>query len=212
MENLAVGFLFSECIINDIGKITSIEFNDKLDTVTVNTKEKIIKHQTSLVRTVSPGCGEVLFSIRPVFTDCFKAVESEFIAKAARIIDMMNSLMKTSDMFQSTGGVHTSAMSDGERIIHISDDIARHNTVDKILGYELRYNEIPKENRMILTSGRIATSVVTKAIRGHAPFLVSHSAPSDGAVQLADKYGITLVGFARGARFNIYTHSKRIEK
>lgn len=211
VENLAVGFLYNECIITDIGKITSIEFNDKLDTVTVNTSEEINKQQTSLVRTVSPGCGEILFSIRPVFADCFKPVESDFVADPYLIISMMNSLMKTSGMFQSTGGVHTSALSDGERIIHISDDIARHNTVDKILGHELRNNKVSKDRRMILTSGRLATSVVTKAIRGHAPFLISHSAPSDGAVQLADKYGITLVGFARGARFNIYSHSHRIK-
>lgn len=211
VENLAVGFLYAECVINDIGKITSIEFNDKLDTVTINTTEEIKNPQTSLVRTVSPGCGEIMFSIRPVYTDCFKPVETDFQASADTIINMMNSLMKTSGLFQSTGGVHTSALSDCERIIHISDDIARHNTVDKILGHELRYNEISKDRRMILTSGRIATGVVTKAIRGHAPFLISHSAPSDGAVQLADKYGITLVGFARGARFNIYTHSHRIK-
>jgi FdhD protein len=211
VENLAVGFLYTECIINDIEKITSIEFNDKLDTVTVNTKEKIKTQQTSLVRTVSPGCGNVLFSIRPAYADCFKAVGTDVQAGADRIIDMMNSLMKTSGMFHSTGGVHTSALSDGERIIHVADDIARHNTIDKILGHELRFNEIPQNKRMILTSGRIATGAVTKAIRGHAPFLVSHSAPSDGAVQLADKFGITLVGFARGARFNIYTHSQRIK-
>ncbi|MFH1514333.1 MAG: formate dehydrogenase accessory sulfurtransferase FdhD [bacterium] len=211
IEDLAVGFLYTECIINDISAIQSVEFNEKLDAVTVNTSEEIPKSYSAAVRTVAPGCGAVYFSIRPAFVDYFETVESNAKCSAEKILDLMNSLLKASALFKLTGGVHTSALCDGEKIVHVTDDVGRHNSVDKLLGRELQNPSVPPEKRMILTSGRISTDIIMKAIRGHVPFLVSHSAPSEGAIQLSKKYGITLIGFARGARFNIYTNSERIE-
>lgn len=211
VEDLAVGFLFTECIINDISAIESVEFNQKLDAVTVNTSEIISKSHSGTVRTVAPGCGAVYFSIRPAYVDYFETVESNEKCNAEKILELMNSLLKSSALFKLTGGVHTSALGDGEKIVYVTDDVGRHNSVDKLLGRELQNPVVPPQKRMILTSGRISTDIIMKAIRGHVPFLVSHSAPSEGAVQLAKKYGITLIGFARGARFNIYTNPERIE-
>lgn len=212
LEELAVGFLFTECIINDVSKIQSIECNDRLHSVTINTNEPTHSCKRSIVRTVSPGCGQVLFAIRPSFAEQFDEVESDIKVKPEKILELMKQLLKSSGLFEETGGVHTSALADCEIIIHITDDIGRHNCIDKLIGRELRNPTVEQSRRMVLTSGRISSEIVTKAIRGHIPFLVSHSAPSEGAIQLAGKYGITLIGFTRGARFNVYSHEERIEQ
>lgn len=211
IDDLAVGFLFTECLINDINSIKAVDVNDKLHSVFVTTSEELPRSHSSLVRTVSPGCGQVLFSVRPGYASNFEHVDSDHKVPAENIVMLMNCLLKASKLFQSTGGVHIAALSDGTRMISMADDLGRHNCVDKIIGRELRKPLVPHEKRMILTSGRISVDIVTKAIRFNAPFLVSHSAPSEGAVQLARKYGITMAGFARGTRFNIYSFPERIE-
>jgi FdhD protein len=212
LEELAVGFLYTECIINSVEKIQSVECNDKLHSVTVNTSEQTNSCRGSIVRTVAPGCGQVLFAIRPSFAEHFVEVESDIKVKPEKILELMKQLLKSSGLFEETGGVHTSALADCERIIHVTDDPGRHNCVDKLIGRELRNPVVEQSRRMILTSGRISSEIVTKAIRGYIPFLVSHSAPSEGAIQLAVRYGVTLIGFARGVRFNVYSHEERIEK
>ena len=124
----------------------------------------------------------------------------------------METLTRTSTLFKTTGGVHTAALSDGEKIVYLADDIGRHNCIDKVVGWALLNMTVEPPRRVILSSGRLCAAIVSKAIRGRVPFVISHSAPTVGAVQLAEKFGITLVGFVRGGRFNIYSHTERVVK
>ena len=126
------------------------------------------------------------------------------------VVKLMADFGRPSELFKLTGGVHSSAWSDGKEIIRISEDIGRHNCMDKLIGWKLRHPDAGEKAKIILSSGRISSEITAKALRAEIPIMISHSAPTTGAVQLADAYGVTLVGFVRGERFNIYTHPERI--
>ncbi|MCK4423331.1 MAG: formate dehydrogenase accessory sulfurtransferase FdhD, partial [Candidatus Omnitrophica bacterium] len=101
------------------------------------------------------------------------------------------------------------ALSDTQKILILKEDIGRHNAVDKVLGQAL-IDKKKLNKRMILTSGRITSEIVRKTLRHQIPILVSPSAPTDLALRLAQDFGLTLIGFARGSRLNVYTHPQRV--
>jgi FdhD protein len=210
LKELAVGFLYSEVFLDKIDDIKSVEISEGLDAVTVATYDQASPVDITSVRSVTSGCGRSMSFINPLQLTHFPFVQTQAILSAQWITDAMVKLTESSRLFQATGGVHTAALSDGNEIVYIADDIGRHNCVDKVIGWELLNNTVPRSNRVMLSSGRLCTAIVSKAIRGHLPFVISHSAPTIGAVQLAREFGITLVGFVRGARFNIYSHEERV--
>ena len=105
--------------------------------------------------------------------------------------------------------MHSAALSDGKDILFFSEDIGRHNAVDKLIGKAF-LQSVSVENKILLTSGRVTSEIVTKAGRNRFPILISRAAPSCMAISYAEDMGITLVGFARGDRMNIYTWPNRI--
>jgi FdhD protein len=114
-----------------------------------------------------------------------------------------------SKLFQTTGGVHSACLADRKKILLFTEDIGRQNALDKIIGASLLKN-ISLQNKIMLSSGRITSETITKMVRAMIPVIVSPGAPTDSAVNLARRLGITVVGFARGKRINIYSHPERI--
>jgi FdhD protein len=113
-------------------------------------------------------------------------------------------------LFKSTGGAHAAALCDTEEILVFKEDIGRHNAVDKVFG-ECLMRGIETYGKTLLTSGRISSEMLLKAVKCEIAVVVSRSAPTSLAVQFAEAAGITLVGFARGRRMNIYSKDHRIE-
>lgn len=210
VRELALGFLYTECVINDVSAVKEIEVNDGLHAVKVITSEKLTQGNVPTVRSVTSGCGAGVSFINPMQSNLFRKLESKETLNAEVIPKLMRKLMKASKLFMETGAVHIAAFSDGEDLIHISEDIGRHNCIDKIIGWSLLNNKFNSNLRVVLSSGRLSSDIVAKSIRGGAPIVISHSAPTRGAIQLARDFGITLIGFARGSRFNIYSHEERI--
>ena len=114
-------------------------------------------------------------------------------------------------MFEHTGGLHAAGLftPDGTLVV-LREDVGRHNALDKLVGSQLLAGALPLHDRIVLVSGRASFELVQKAAVAGVPILAAVSAPSDLAVQAADRLGVTLVGFLRGDGFNVYAHPERI--
>jgi FdhD protein len=113
--------------------------------------------------------------------------------------------------FERTGGLHATGVFDAEGSpLAVHEDVGRHNAMDKVIGAALLAGELPLGDRVLCVSGRLAFELVQKAARAGAPILVGVGAPTSLAVELAEDRGVTLAGFARGGRVNVYTHAERV--
>jgi FdhD protein len=128
---------------------------------------------------------------------------------AEQIGTLVDQLSESQALYRETGGVHTSALSDGQSILVSAEDIGRHNTLDKIAGLCLLTETWP-QTRILLTTGRISSEMLQKAARLRAPILISRTSPSSLSIEMAERYDITLIGYARRGRFNVYTSPHRV--
>lgn len=210
LECLAVGFLYGEGLVKDGDDVREVFADEKRGAVWVYTKSRKREPRKRLSqRLFTTGCGKgFTFSLTP---DDRRAlmVKSPLKVRACALSALMREFQKRSALFKLTGGVHSAALCDPEDILVLKEDIGRHSAVDKVLG-ECLLRGIRSEDRILLTSGRISSDALAKAARGRIPVVVSKAAPTDLGVKLAKDLGITLVGFARGSRMNVYAHSKRI--
>jgi len=122
---------------------------------------------------------------------------------------LMNEMDQSADMFHATGGVHNAALCDRDGIVLARMDIGRHNALDKIYGYCLKH-KISVRDKVIVFSGRISSEILLKVAKIGCEVVLSKSAPTELALELAQELGITTVGFIRGTSFNLYTHPERI--
>ena len=122
---------------------------------------------------------------------------------------LVEQLFGSQALYRETGGVHTSLLSDGEKVVVTAEDIGRHNTLDKIAGICLLQEKWP-DTRILITTGRISSEMLQKAARLQVPILISRTSPSSLSIEMAHRYGITLIGYARRQRFNVYSHPRRV--
>lgn len=210
LEELAVGFLLSEGVLRDRSSITRLDVNERETTVFIELTG-LPPDFTKLFekRTISSGCGKgVTFTNYRLYSDSRIDVKGPLM-DLSDIRSLLKTFRNISSLYLETGGVHSAALSDGKEILFFSEDIGRHNAVDKLIGKAF-LQSVPVENKILLTSGRVTSEIMTKAGRNRFPILISRAAPSCMAVNYAEDMGITLIGFARGDRMNIYTWPKRI--
>ncbi len=129
--------------------------------------------------------------------------------KAEDVLFLMQTHLKSSELHTQTGGVHVMSIAKGREILLTREDIGRHNAVDKIFG-KCFMNNITLEDKIFLSSGRITHEIINKLIAMGPKIVVSRAAISTKAMECAEKEGVTLIGFAREQRFNIYTHPQRV--
>jgi FdhD protein len=212
LEDLAAGFLFTETILDAPEQIIALILEENLSAVTVRTTRPPGESTALLesVRSVTTGCGRGLTFISGLFRDRFPNITTTVGLNAAHVSESMRLLQTSSEAFRQTGGVHSAALVTPTRPLRIADDIGRHNAVDKVIGWAFRHHWPLPEDTMLISTGRLSSEIVTKGIRAGVAFIASHSAPTLGAIQLAEEAGVTLIGFARGRRFNIYSHASRV--
>jgi FdhD protein len=128
--------------------------------------------------------------------------------RADTILGLMRDFQKLPSVYHETGGVHMAAFAT-DRILYWADDVSRRNSVDKVIG-KVFQSDIDLHDGIFVSSGRISSDIVIRMIKTGVELIASVSAPMDKAIRLAEYYGITLCGFARGRRMNIYTHSDRV--
>jgi FdhD protein len=167
-----------------------------------------------------PSSGKVFEGERTVTSGCAGGIKLVRERPGEKIVDnvafhlgaikkLYREFQQKSDSYRMTGGVHSAALSDAERMLIFSEDIGRHNAVDKAIGYCLLEN-IPFKGKMMMVSGRLSSEIILKCARCAIPVLISRAAPTTLAVKTAEAAGLTLIGFMRGERMNVYTGMQRI--
>jgi FdhD protein len=201
-EELALGFLFGEGLIDG-----PREAHSTLDINTVEVEGPLLKDPSSRSFYTTSSCGV-----------CGKGALEEVDAPPAQpgptiARDLLAGLPEhlRQPTFERTGGLHATGLftPDG-KLVEVREDVGRHNAMDKVVGWALRHGVTPLHPHVLCVSGRLSFELVQKAAMAAAPILVGVGAPSSLAIRLAHDKGITLAGFARAGRVNIYTHVERV--
>ncbi|MBT4511560.1 MAG: sulfurtransferase FdhD, partial [Chloroflexi bacterium] len=136
-------------------------------------------------------------------------VESNLVVSPEKVLSQMKQFQEQMDLYRISGGVHTSALSDPINLLVISEDIGRHNTMDKIQG-ECLVRKLETRDGLLLCTGRVSSEMLLKASRMQVPIIASLTSPTGRAVSLARDLGITLVGYARSNRLTVYSYPERL--
>lgn len=211
IDCLALGFLRSEGILASADQIESIRVKDEEGLVEVELKEKSgLAEKLYGKRTVTSGCGKgtVFFNVLDSMRS--KPLLGKMEISADRIITLMEELQQKAQLFKETGGVHSAALADDKKILYFYEDIGRHNAIDKIVG-ECLLDGITTDDKIIITSGRLSSEILLKAAKLQIQLIISRAAPTSLCIELAESLNITLVGFVRGRRLNIYSHRWRVK-
>ena len=209
LKNLAVGFLTSEGLIASQSQIKKVLVDESRGVVRVETSGSDIKAEEVFKRFISSGCGRGASFYSAADVTESSRVQSSLAVTRAEITLLFREFQRKSDLYHSTGGVHSAALCDSEGIIVFSEDVGRHNAIDKIFG-KCFLEGMPTDDRIVLTSGRISSEILLKVARRNIPLVASKSAPTDLGVRLARDLGVTLLGFVRGNRMNVYANEGRI--
>ena len=218
-KELAVGFLTTEGLLEgnqvlgaDVGDPGFMADPD--DAVLVRLARRIdpaIGEKRHFIATASCGiCGKA--SIDEVAVRCEPLPKGLPVVARSVIVSLPGRMREAQAAFERTGGLHAAGLfeTDG-RLVAVREDVGRHNALDKLIGSRVLVRELPLWDRILLVSGRVSFEIVQKAAVAGIPIVCAVSAPSDLAVRLADRLGVTLIGFLRGDGFNIYTHDGRID-
>jgi FdhD protein len=215
---LAVGFLRTEGLI-DGPEIVGTEGGDPAalnqpdDTIIVRLSipfDDSAVAERHFVATASCGiCGKA--SIDEVAVRCAPIPDGPVVQRSV-ILALPDALRAAQRAFDETGGLHAAALfTPSGELIAIREDVGRHNALDKLVGSQLFEGALPLRDRILMVSGRVSFEIVQKAAVAGVPIVCAVSAPSDLAIETAERLGVTLVGFLRGTGFNVYAHDDRID-
>lgn len=209
-DALSVGYLMSENIVEKVEDISSLEhINDGMG---INIKAKINKNSLNKLNAegvVISGCGRATTSnIDPESIEAAK-IQNNFKISAKTLLKQMSQFYTECPLYEQTGCVHTAKLFVNEERFFIGEDIAQHNTIDKAIGKAKLQNE-DISNAFLMVSGRLSSEMVAKAIMHQIPILVSRTATTCLGLMIARKFNLTLAGFAREDRMNVYSGEERI--
>lgn len=213
---LSLGFLFTEGIIQDFQDVVKIEENTEDSNVTIELRSELNwqkdKLQRNFYTTSSCGvCGKA--SIDAVKLACPIVVpQKKWTVASSILLGLPQKMREVQESFEFSGGIHASALFslDG-LLLEIKEDVGRHNALDKLIGSQLMKRRIPLFEHILILSGRGSFELIQKAAMSGIRFVACVGAPSSLAVELAEEYDITLVGFLKDARYNVYTGFDRVD-
>ena len=219
---LALGFLFTEGIISGYQDVISVRYiaseldeNAQTNVVQVDLQPTVSfdahKLQRHFYTSSSCGiCGKT--SIEMVQTTaCYWLTKGFPMVKSSILFDLPDKLRAAQTVFEETGGIHAAALFDTEGVlIALREDVGRHNALDKLIGWGIQQNRLPLTNHILMVSGRSSFELVQKAMMAGIAILAAVGAPSSLAVELADENNMTVIGFLKNNRFNIYSCFDRI--
>lgn len=204
-DALALGFLANEGVIDSLDEVGVLHVCGGGSCVDIWLNRSDFSPPRRMILT--SGCGGGV-----TFDDLsrgVRALKSGTVVAPEQLWALMGQLNQSARLYSRARGVHTSALSDGERLLITAEDVGRHNTLDKVRGLAM-LSGIDTRDRVLLTTGRISYDMVNKARRMNVPVVCSRTSPTSMSIALADRWGITLVGYVRRNSMNIYTHPERV--
>jgi FdhD protein len=219
---LAAGFLYNEGVIasaHDMRGITycldgEVEREQQYNIINVDLAAPVLPPLAALERhfTTTSACGVCGKASLEALQSHAAPIEEAFTVRYDTIVGLPDPLRERQRIFASTGGLHAAAIFDaGGALRAVREDVGRHNALDKLVGWAVIERKLPLSRSILLVSGRSSYEIVQKAVMARIPVVCSVSAPSSLAADLAQTFGVTLIGFLRGPRFNIYAHPQRID-
>lgn len=214
-EDLATGFLFTEGLVQRADQITTMRWLAE-NTLLVEIRSDILVDVERLTRHLftSSSCGVCgKASLDAVNTvSCYYPTPGQPVFRSEMIYALPDTLRRAQATFDATGGLHAAGLFDSAGdLLLLREDVGRHNAVDKVIGAALRGGySFPLRENLLLVSGRAGFELVQKAAMAGIPCLAAVGAPSSLALELAEGSGMTLIGFLRGERFNVYTGAERV--
>ena len=220
--DLTAGFLYSEGVVShrkDLYRMSycvdpDIDGDQRYNIINIALREGLLPDLQPLERhfftTSACGvCGKA--SIEALQLRGCPVIPTGMKVPVEVIYSLPDKLRSAQGIFTATGGLHAAALFDAEgQLLRLREDVGRHNALDKLVGSALLADELPLHNHIVMVSGRSSFEILQKCITAGVPIVCAVSAPSSLAVALAREFGITLVGFLRGQRFNVYSGFERI--
>jgi FdhD protein len=207
LDHLALGFLANEGIIDSLQDVRLLEVRPNNACVDVWLNREFVPPEPDM-RTITSGCGTGI-----TFEDLsaeHPPVTSDIHVTANQLWEAMDQLNAAAELYSRARGVHTSALSDGVRLVAVAEDIGRHNTLDKIRGIVMT-KKVDASRTFLLSTGRISSEMISKARRLNISVACSRTSPTSLSVALADSWGISLVGYLRRNSMTLYTHTHRVD-
>jgi FdhD protein len=209
IRNLVAGFLYTNGLIRDISSLKSLTVDRDRWNVTADIEGEGLDEDFVFKRIYTSGCGKGVIFHNPLDLINRKRLKNGMRINSTDIAALMKTFQKRSEEHQLTRGVHSGALAAPEGILIFRDDIGRHNALDKVIG-EALYRQTGFQDKILLTSGRISSEILSKVLRCQMPLIVAAGAPTNQAVKLAREVNLTLVGRVRGDRMNVYSGEERI--
>ncbi len=222
-QELALGFLYAEGIIGHAAEVLSMRFEAgqleeaaQQNVLRVDLAPEVSLDWSQLSRHFysSSSCGvcgkgsiEMISAI-----SCYTTLPNYPKVAASTLLQLPQILLEAQQTFSQTGGLHAAALFDAKgQLLCLREDVGRHNAMDKLLGTALRKYDWPMQDKILLLSGRISFELVQKAAMAAIPIIAAVGAPSSLAVELAEEYQISLIGFLKSNKFNLYAGVERIQ-
>lgn len=203
-EKMALGFLRNERLISGLEEVDEITTREEGCCIDIWLNRPFTKPDHEIV---TSGCGGGI-----TYTDYdvnLQALNDPLRMGPEQLQEAFSNMQQPDSLYAQARGVHAAALFDGEEILAVVEDIGRHNTIDKVLG-ECMLREIDTRGKALLATGRISSEMLIKGARMGCPIVASRNSPTSLSVELAEKWNITLIGYARGRRMRVYTHPERL--
>lgn len=206
LEEFVTGFLYTERIIRKLEDINSLRIEEK--SASPPSASVLTKNPFSIMlssKTVLSGCGGDTSYLDP---DRLPKIQSDMTTELSTIKKIMKETL-VSDLHTRTGGIHIVGLFGPAGKICIMEDIGRHNALDKVIGYGLKYN-VDFSKTIVTCSGRLSSEMVRKCLIANIPIIASRGATTTLAISMGEQSGLTIIGFVRGQKMNIYTGVERV--
>lgn len=209
LENLVYGFLYNSGFIGEASDAKSLIIDRDRWKSAVELPEGGIAEKMLFKRIYTSGCGKGVIFNNPLDVMQQVRIPDGFTVPYKKITEMLESFQAGSPEHKETRGVHSSALADRNEILIFRDDIGRHNAIDKVIG-EALLRRLSLEDKLILTSGRVSSEILSKVLRCRIPIIMAAGAPTNQAVKLARNVNLTVAGLARGHIMCIFSGKERI--